>query len=139
MRVKCKLGQESQKGFSLVTTLFIIVVLAVLGSYMVSMVTTQNQSTALSIQGLRAWYAAVSGFEWVAYQLDPSVNGNCPTIPTTMTIEGFTVKVTNCDPYSITEAGKSYTLYDISVLSERGNYGDVDFVSRKIQATVSGL
>ena len=57
----------------------------------------------------------------------------------TMTIEGFTVKVTNCDPYSITEAGKSYTLYDISVLSERGNYGDVDFVSRKIQATVSGL
>ena len=55
MRVKCKFGQESQKGFSLVTTLFIIVVLAVLGGYMVSMTITQTQSSALAVQGLRAW------------------------------------------------------------------------------------
>ena len=130
---------RSQSGFSLVTTIFIIVVLAVLGTYMSLMSTTQNQSTALSIQGQRAWYAAVSGFEWVAFQLNPATgSGNCPSIPTTMTIEGFTVRVTDCTPYSITEAGGSYTLHDVTVTSERGSFGDVDYVSRSLRATVGG-
>ena len=150
MRVKCKLGQESQKGFSLVTTLFIIVVLAVLGSYMVSMIITQNQSSALSAQGLRAWYAGVSGFEWVSYEVKE--NNSCPTEPVSMLIEGFTVTLENCigpdiNPifpnnadYEISEAGKpSYKVFDITILAKRGSYGDVNFVSRTIRATIGGL
>ena len=137
MRVKCKFGQESQKGFSLVTTLFIIVVLAVLGGYMVSMTITQTQSSALAVQGLRAWYAGVSGFEWAAYEINSS--GNCPTIPATMNIEGFNVNITSCTEYSIFEAGNNFKLHDVTVLSERGSYGDVDFVSRTIRATIGGI
>lgn len=131
-----KLRLTTQSGFSLVTTLFILVVLAVLGSYMVAMVSTQNQSTALSVQGFRAWYAAVSGIEWTAYQINST--GSCPTVPATLSVEGFTVKLTGCDAYTITEAGSTYNLHDISVLSERGSYADTDYVSRRIRATLGG-
>ena len=116
-----------QSGFSLVTALFILVVLSILGTYMVVMVTTQNQSTALSVQGLRAWYAAVSGLEWAAYQIETT--GNCPALPATMTIEGFSVQLTDCTAYAIIEAGSNYNMHDVTVFSELGSYGDVDYVS----------
>ncbi len=128
--------KKSQSGFSLVTTLFIIVVLAILGSYMALMGTTQNQSTALSIQGLRAWYAAVSGYDWTAYRINTT--GSCPAVPTTMNIEGFTVTLTACTPYIVNEAGDTYSMHDVSVLSERGSFGDVDYVSRSLRATFGG-
>lgn len=127
----------AQQGFTLITTLFIIVVLAVLGSFMALLVTGQNQSSALSVQGLRAWYAGVSGYEWAIYQINST--GSCPAVPTVMSIEGFTVTLTDCTAYNVTEAGDNYSLHDITVLSERGSYGDTDYVSRKIRTTMGGL
>jgi len=129
--------KQNQSGFSLVSTIFIIVVLAVLGSYMALLGTSQSQTTALSVQGVRAWYAAVSGLEWAAFEIRGS--GSCPAIPTTMSIEGFTVTVTACSAYSINESGLSYSMHDVTVLSERGSYGEADFVSRTVRATLGGI
>ena len=125
-----------QAGFSLVTTLFILVVLAVLGVYMSLMVGVQNQSTALTVQGFRAWYAAISGLDWTAYQINTT--GNCPAVPTTMTIEGFTVSLTDCTSYPVFEAGNNYNLHDVTLLSERGSFGELDYVSRSVRATIGG-
>ena len=127
---------KSQSGFSLVTSIFILVILSILGSYMVMMVSTQNQSTVLSVQGYRAWYAAVSGLEWTAYQIEAT--GNCPSVPTIMVVEGFSVQLTDCTAYAITEAGGSYNMHDVTVMSESGNYGDIDYVSRTLRATLGG-
>jgi MSHA biogenesis protein MshP len=133
-------NQKKQRGFSLVTAIFLLVVLAILGTYMSALSISQHQSSALSVQGVRAWYATVSGLEWASdYIFDPALgNSNCPVIPSSMSIEGFTVKVTACTKTTHTEAGHSYNIFDVSVTAERGSYGEVDYVQRSLRATIGG-
>lgn len=132
--------KSKQKGFSLVSTIFLIVVLAVLGTYMAALSITQNQSTALSVQGIRAWYATVSGLEWVSdYIFDPALgNSNCPPAGTNFNVEGFNVEIDDCTKSTHTEAGDSYDIFDVTVKVERGNYGEVDYVQRSLRATIGG-
>jgi len=134
--------KQQQKGFSLVTAIFILVVLAVLGSYMALMGVSQNQTTAWSVQGVRAWYAALAGYEWVVERIEST--GNCPALPVTMNIEGFTVSIPNpggCVSETVIEGGEippNYQMFEISVTAERGTFGNVDYVSRKLTATYGG-
>ena len=138
-----KMPIQSQSGFSLVATIFILVILAVLGGYMSVMSINLNQQTALSVQGVRAEFAAASGLNWAAdYALN---NASCPApIPRSVTVdgksdlEGFDVKVTSCNKTDHVEAGASYSIYSLSVTAERGSYGDVDYVQRSLTATVGG-
>lgn len=132
-----KQSMHSQSGFSLVTTLFILVVLALLGGYMAQITSAQHEESALSIQSVRAWYAANSGLEWVAYQIDSS--GVCPTVPTTLSIEGFSVRLTDCTAHPVTEGGASYSVFDVSINAERGSFGSVDYVARSLRATLGGI
>lgn len=70
-------------GAGLVTAIFLLVVLAGLAAALVSIFTTQRQSTALDEQGARAYQAARAGIEWAllrratdaAYCATASVNG----------------------------------------------------------------
>jgi len=57
-----------QAGFSLITAIFLLVVLAALGVAMVTISTMQHQSSALDVQGVRAYEAAKAGIEWGLYQ-----------------------------------------------------------------------
>lgn len=60
-----------QHGFSLVTAIFLIVVLASVGAFIVSMSGLMSSATTLDVQGARAYQAARAGIEWGAYQLLP--------------------------------------------------------------------
>lgn len=66
-----------QHGFSLVSAIFLLVVLAVLGVAMVSFSTMQNQSQALDVMGSRAYQAAQAGIEWAAY----TILATSPVVP----------------------------------------------------------
>jgi MSHA biogenesis protein MshP len=68
--------KKLQKGFSIVTAIFLLVVLAGLGAAMVTLSTSQNQSSAMDIMGSRAYQAARAGMEWAAYQI---INNPTPT------------------------------------------------------------
>lgn len=125
----------TQGGFTLIAALFLLVVVASLGGYMVRLATVQHSSSSLSAQHVRALYAAVSGLEWVAYELRSSPGG-CPSVPTTFNVEGFTVSLAACSQTTVSEAGGSYNLYDVTVDASRGVFGDQDFVSRSLRATV---
>lgn len=130
------MNKVRQQGFSLVTTIFILVVLGLLGTYMAAMSTVQNQSTALSVLGVRTWYAALSGLDWAAYNIN-SPGGSC--ISKTLNFDGFNVEVDcNLPAYSITEAGETYELYDIEVTAQWGDIGDSDYVTRTVRATLGG-
>ena len=59
----------AQHGFSIVSAIFILVVLAALGAFIVNISTTQQIGSALDIQGARAYQAARSGLEWGIYQV----------------------------------------------------------------------
>ena len=96
-----------QPGFTIVSAIFLLVVLALLGAFIVNLSTTQNVTSAQDIQGSRAYHAARAGLEWGLYQvLDPLnatvVAPGAPTWPnmpgcaaaTTaapLAIEGFSV------------------------------------------------
>lgn len=129
-------SRPGERGFSLVSTLFILVVLSALGAYMVRLNVTQQTTTTLSLQSIRAWYAATSGMEWAVYQVENG--GSCPAVPSSFTAEGFTITLTACSAYPVTEGAASYTLYDIQVTAQRGSFGTTDFVSRRLRASVTG-
>jgi len=132
----------SQRGFSLVTTLFIIVFLAVLGANMVTVATSQQQTSSLSLISSRAYYAALSGLEYCENEINSSASktlcpANCPTTGKTIsTIEGFDVTV-SCDQTNVfTEADQTYAVFEVNAKAERGTFGDLEYVSRKLKATV---
>lgn len=105
-------------GFAIVSAIFILVVLAALGAFIVSISTSQHIGAALDIQGVRAYQAARAGAEWGMYQIEAtpaynfsygtpaaavgSANPNtraCPASPTSFTpaaptLAAFTVTVT---------------------------------------------
>ncbi len=58
-----------QRGFSLITAIFLLVVIAALGTFAVTLSTTQHQSEAMDVMGKRAYQAARAGIEWGAFQI----------------------------------------------------------------------
>jgi MSHA biogenesis protein MshP len=59
---------ERNRGFAIVSAIFILVVLAALGGFVATVATTQHVGSALDVQGARAYQAARSGTEWGLYQ-----------------------------------------------------------------------
>lgn len=84
-------------GFAILTAIFILVVLAVLGAFIVGISSSQQLGSALDLQGARAYQAARTGVEWGAYrqlQNAACVAGPVNFVPAAATLAGFTVSVT---------------------------------------------
>ena len=65
-----------QRGFSIVAAIFILVALAVLGTYIVSVTSNRSVALALDLLGSRAYQAARAGIEWNGYQIVDPENTN---------------------------------------------------------------
>ena len=125
-----------QRGFALVAAIFLIVVLSSLGAYMVRISGMQHQTVNVALLGARAFHAARTGIEWGVYQ---ALDGNCTTQTLNLTeggLNGFVVDVT-CGSSSHTETGDTYNIFVIDVEARAGVYGTPDYVSRRIQATLT--
>lgn len=62
-------------GFALPAAIFLMVVLAALGAFLVNISVQQHSGHAADVQGVRAYQAARAGIEWGLY--DFVRNGNC--------------------------------------------------------------
>lgn len=121
------LSRRRARGFSLVTAIFLLVVLAALGGFMVVFTGLQQTTIQADVQGVRAYYAARAGIDWALYRaLDPDntivtppsgVNfAPCPTgtINTmTGTLAPYTV-VVGCSETPTTEANRNIRIYRIT-------------------------
>ncbi len=58
-----------QSGFGLILALFLIISLAAIGAYLLTISTAQVEAGVQDEQGARAYQAARTGIEWGAYQL----------------------------------------------------------------------
>ena len=65
----CPESVKRHSGFSLVTAIFLLVILASLGAFIVTISGVQQTSSALDMQGSRAYQAARAGIEWGTYQV----------------------------------------------------------------------
>lgn len=129
------------QGFSLVSAIFLLVVLAFLGVAMTTFSTTQHQSAALDVMGSRAYQAARAGIEWAAYSVAQSpasaaAPAACATaIPAGSmgdTLEPFSVTV-GCAAASHVEGASTIWIYDVSAVAQAGGIaGDPDYVARVI-------
>ncbi len=96
---------SSQRGFALVTSVFLITMLFLLSAYMVGFRVQQDAGVSLDTLGTRAYAAARSGVEWGAYN---SLRNNTCAASSALafsgTLSGYTATVT-CTRSQFDEAG----------------------------------
>ncbi len=140
-----------QRGFSLVAAIFLLVILAALGIFMLSMSTMQQTTSAQDIQGSKAYQAAKAGIEWGAYQILTPENSiapgpivapyACPASTPLPALGGalanFVVTV-GCTPVSVfTEGGNTVRVYQLTAVATFGTSPASNFISRSITATIN--
>ena len=62
--------KHGMRGFAIISAIFILVVLATLGAFMISISSNQHIGSALDVQGVRAYQAARAGIEWGLFQVN---------------------------------------------------------------------
>jgi len=131
------------RGFALILALFLIVSLAAIGGYLLTVSNVQVESGVLDEQGARAYQAARAGLEWGAYQVLQAAN--CPGVATTMAfpadLAGFSATVTCTSFGPETEGGTAITAYRITSTGCNAiacpSAGVPGYVERQLQLTVA--
>ncbi len=129
-----------QQGLAAIAAIFLVVVLAALGGFMVTFSNTQQFTSAQDLMGSRAYWAARAGLEWGIGSV--TANSVCPASPTNLTIDVFTVTV-NCGSQAYTEAppppsvANNVTIYQFtSVAKSAGSVGSIGYIERSVSATM---
>lgn len=133
-----------QQGFAAIAAIFLVLILAALGAFMVSFSNTQQLNSAQDVQGSRAYWAARAGLEWavagvlatapVAPAMTPLAT--CPVATPPSTVEGFTVTIT-CASQAYLEGGITRTVFSlVSTATNGGATGSVGHVERRVSASL---
>jgi MSHA biogenesis protein MshP len=126
------------QGFSLIVTLFVILVLAGLGAFALQVALTQQQTASFGLLNARAQAAANSGIEYGANQA--LVAGSCPASTTlnltAIGLAGFAVTVT-CSASTHDIKGMFYQAYVLTSTAQLGTYGTSAYVARSATRTVT--
>lgn len=114
-----------QRGFLVIAAVFLLVVLAGLVGYMLTVSTTSQAASAADFNSARAYQAARAGLEWGAYRILRGAGGattfetQCAAgsaTPRNLTfgsaLAGFTATV-SCTAGGLTEGASSVTAYKI--------------------------
>jgi len=115
-------------GFTLIQAIFIVVVLGLLGSFMVSMFQVQTLTPTLANQGIRAYYAAKSGLEWGK---NHTLSNDACFADDTLNLDTFQVDM-SCQEETYTEGSKTYKWFRLKATAEHGSPGDMDYARRKL-------
>ena len=156
------MSPETQKGFSLVAAIFLLVVLALLGALIASVTGMQQASGQLDLVGVRAYHSARAGLEWGASQvLDPNNTLNagscavinmpsCPASPQPLpalggSLSGFTVTMTCAQTADTTEGNRNVRVFQVVATACNEPSGgscpnpapSSSYVERQLQASFS--
>lgn len=132
---------KTQRGFTIVAALFIVVALALLGAAMVHMSAGQHIGAALDIQGSRALAAARAGSDWLVTRIvteesDGNPQYDCPAVAP-FAFAGFNLAV-SCTHSTHDEEGNRVRVYAIvAVASAGGVPGNLAYVERRIDTVVA--
>jgi MSHA biogenesis protein MshP len=116
------MNRQRSRGFALIAAIAILVVLAALGAFIVSVTGLRDQGQALDILGSRALSAARAGIEWNMHKIhvletaSPTSFYSCPAA-TNMTFGGALSAITvtvSCSMVAPTENGDTVRVYQIT-------------------------
>ena len=122
----------AQRGFAAIAAIFLVVGLASLGAFMLTLSNTQQLTSAQDVQGTRAYWAARAGLEWGISSAN--VTSACPA-PTTLTVDNFSATVT-CSLTSFVEAGAAVKLIQLRSVASSGTVGSVGYIERSVSASM---
>ena len=138
----CARPRSLLRGFAAIAAIFLVVVLAALGAFMLSLSNSQQVTSAQDTLGTRAYWAANAGLEW-AVAAGPGV---CPAANTTLIalaagvgpalIEGFTITI-KCARNDYLEAGVTRKIFRFEAIASMGaSVGSVGYIERSVFAGV---
>jgi MSHA biogenesis protein MshP len=114
-----------QRGISLVAAIFIIVIIAMLSTFAVSVASATHETAGEQLLRDRARAAARSGVQWGVYRA--RVQGSClnsVVLPLTQgALRGYRVTV-NCV--------RNGTIVDITATAQHGNFGSADYAWHRL-------
>lgn len=145
-QVNCS-ATKYQSGFSIVVAIFLLVVIAGLGVFMLSIYSSQQSTSTQDIQGTRAYQGARAGVEWGTYQILSIENNSVPLAPYACVgtmgtptfagaLQNFTVTVA-CSVTTTTEGSNTIRVYQITSTASFGVAPSPDFVERQIVARIA--
>ncbi len=130
-----------ESGFSLITAIFLLVVIAALGTFSVTLSTTQHQGQAMDIMGARGYQAALAGVEWAAYNVSlqaassPAPWAGCvagAAVVVAGNLAPFSPVTVNCTAVSAVEGTSTIWAYDVTAIARTaGTPGDLSYVEQR--------
>jgi MSHA biogenesis protein MshP len=144
--------RAKQTGFSLVTAIFLLVVLSGLLGYMINLSVVQHNTVAMAVRGAQGMQAARSALDYAIYRL-LKLGDTCAAVDgatvsfaaTEPALRSFVVNLTCTN--TVHQEGPDpvlgkVTVYELTAVASSGSYSlgakaNPDFVSRRIRATVS--
>lgn len=128
---------RSANGFTLVSAIFLITVLASLAAFVVVISGVQQATSTLDVLGSRAYFAARAGAEWGRYRL-VNAGAGCGAVDGSAfpliegALAGFQVEV-SCQQSDHQVGGTTVRHYTLISRATRGVFGSQDFVARQVQ------
>lgn len=145
MSLKACHSQQKRRlaqGFAAIAAIFLVVILAALGGFMLTFSNTQQLTSAQDVQGTRAYWAARAGVEWglgkVSAVASPaSVSASTCSTTTPLSIDGFGVNVIcSVNPYAEGDDSR-YMVQMHAVASTQGiSVGSLGYLERSISASM---
>lgn len=142
--IKISRRAAGQGGFAIVAAIFLLVVLALLGAFMLTFGTVQHTTSAQDLQGSRAYQATRTGMEWGVYRALRGGGGYCaaPGAETVPPLEddlaAFAVVVTCNSKTPYTDGDSSGHIYQLTAKASSGTVGGLSYIERELQVTLSG-
>ena len=140
-----KLQPNFQSGFAAIAAIFLVVALAALGGFMITLSNTQQLTSAQDFQGSRAYWAARGGLEWAIAGVvatapvapDTSPPATCPSTAPPTSLDDFSLAIT-CTAQTFSEAGLAVNIFQLtSVASSPGTtVGGLGFIERSVSASI---
>lgn len=124
----------AHQGFAAIAAIFLVVILAAFGAFMVSFSNTQQLNSARDVQGSRAYWAARAGLEWGIASLPAGATACWSTTPPA-SVDGFSLAI-SCTPSSFTDGAATVYIFQLTAVASFGSVGSVGFVERSVSASL---
>lgn len=126
----------TQQGFAAVAAIFLVVMLAAFGTFMVSFSNTQQLNSARDVQGSRAYWAARAGLEWAIAAI-PANLALCanPVVAPPTPIDGFAMTL-RCYQTNYTDGTAPVKIIRFESVASKGTVGTVGYVERSVSASM---
>ncbi|MCK4866001.1 MAG: hypothetical protein KAT06_11335 [Gammaproteobacteria bacterium] len=126
------LNIKYQSGVSIVTAIFLVVILALMGTGMVSLLTTSQQSISQEITSAKAYMAGRSCLQWGMYQAiydaDPWLNN-----PNIITFNSGNLVNTQCSSDINVINSDGLTFFDIKATASFGAIAEPEYSERTMR------